>query len=55
MILKGFTSFQMHSQRDKKTLPRQVKSIFRYDLDKLQNVLLNIHHGFDNLFLLKYN
>jgi len=35
----------------KKTLNRPVKSIFRYGLDKLQEVLLNIHHGIKNLLL----
>jgi hypothetical protein len=38
----------------KKTLPRPVKSIFRYGLDKLPEVLLNIHHGIENLRFFKF-
>jgi hypothetical protein len=38
----------------KKTLQRPIKSIFRYGLDKLQDVLLNIHHGIENLRFWKF-
>lgn len=38
----------------KKTLQRPVKSIFRYGLDQLQEVLLNIHHGIENLLFFKF-
>jgi hypothetical protein len=38
----------------KKTLPRPVKSIFRYGLDKLPAILLNIHHGIENLRFFKF-
>jgi hypothetical protein len=45
---------QMKPIPQKKTLQRQVKSIFRYGLDQLQNVLLNIHHGIENLLFFKF-
>jgi hypothetical protein len=38
----------------KKTLQRPVKSIFRYGLDKLPDLLLNIHHGIKNLLFFKF-
>lgn len=45
---------QMKPIPQKKTLQRPVKSIFRYGLDQLQNVLLNIHHGIKNLLFFKF-
>lgn len=38
----------------KKTLQRPVKSIFRYGLEQLPEVLLNIHHGIENLLFFKF-
>ena len=38
----------------KKTLKRPLKSIFRYGLDKLQDVLLNIHHGTKNWLFFEF-
>lgn len=46
---------QLKPIRPKKTLQRPIKSIFRYGLDQLQNVLLNIHDGIENLRFLKFS
>ncbi|BAP56534.1 transposase [Thioploca ingrica] len=45
---------QINPITQKKTLKRPLKSIFRYGLDKLQDVLLNIHHGTKNLLFFEF-
>ena len=45
---------QLQAIPQKNTLQRQVKSTFRYGLDQLQDLLLKIHHGIENLRFFKF-
>ena len=53
-IKTGQWFHQLKPIPQKKTLQRPIKSLFRYGLDQLQNVLLNIHHGIENLLFFNF-
>ena len=54
MVIIGDYSINITSGTLPKTLPRPVKSTFRYGLDPLPDILLSIHHGIENLRFFKF-